>query len=256
MKALPVAGFRGWACLFLLLFFTYAQGETTAKKQFDIGFVPNRPPHTYLGGGNEPKGLLINILDRLCGKLNINCVYVSGSFNQLLAWSKAYRLNLFVVLDAPVPAELEKDIKLTSPLCKFEPVFILRKDNLLQDFAGATIGVGSGSLMHLYLLDKYQDSHLRPYFTLENGIFDLVAKRIDAFFTDKAFFQAKAAMTALGDEAYPDHLVAREIDGSGLSATAMRLAVREGNTELLAMFEEAIQGQGKIQPCSGLPSNR
>lgn len=252
MKVVLVAGFAGWVCLFSLLLPTYAQNGTTAKKQFYIGVLYNRAPYTYLDKEHKPKGLLVNTLDKLCGKVGADCVYVGGEFNQLLDWFKSYELDVFVMLDGLIPPELGGHTKLTSPLCEFEPVFISRKDNPLQDFAGATIGVDNGSSLHLYLLDKYKDSHLRPYFTLENGIFDLVSKRIDALFTDKAFFQVRVAMTVLGNETHPDRLLIRETGKHELSATAMRLVMREQDTELLAMFEQAIQAEGNTQPCSDL----
>lgn len=233
-----------------------AQDAAAEKAQLYIGIAKNRQPYAYMDKAQQPQGTLLEKLDTLCDKIGASCKYVAGNFDQLLKDIQAYKLHGLLIIDHFVAPEIDR-IRLTPPLCQLQPVFIQRQDNLREqqeDFRGTTIGVGYGSLLHLYLLDEYSSlSRLRPYYTLENGVFDLVSGRIDALFAEQAFFRARVAPTALTNPDNPARLAIRKIGAPEFPATSMTLAVQERNQELLKAFTEAIQADGKTPACACLP---
>ncbi|EIJ36881.1 substrate-binding periplasmic protein [Thiothrix nivea] len=255
MKTLSTISLAIWCLLCMLPMASHALDKTTEKTKLYIGIVQNRQPYTYLDKEKRPKGILIERLNTLCSQIKADCEYVAGESEQLLTDLQTYRIQGMLIIDSFVVPDVDH-IKLTSPLCEIKPLFLQRQNDArkkAEDFKGTTIGVGHGSLLHLYLLDEYSSlARIHPYLTLESGVFDLVSGRIDALFTDEAFFQARVAKTALASQTNPARLMSSAVGKPDFPATSMTLAVRERDQALLSSLEKAIKASGKIASCSSL----
>lgn len=243
-------------CLSLMIFSAVqAQENEVENKHLYIGITKDRTPYTQLDDKNKPKGALLKIIDELCQKIDVQCTYTTGKPDQLLRDLQGYKLHAVVTLDSRM-ALPDEQFQLTTPICHIRPVFIQRLNNATadpKDLEGKTIGVKENTSLHQYLMDKYGNSAtLRPYLTLENGVFDLVSERVDAVFADKAFYKFRVAPTSLANEANPERIITHEININEIPKTSMALVIREQDKELLLMLEQAIQGNGQARHCDCL----
>jgi len=256
VNILTTIGFSIACLLFIGLGTTvHAQETVIEKQQLYIGITESRTPYTNLDNENQPQGVLVEIVNTLCREIDAHCKYMLGEPDQLLRDLEGYKLHALVTLDSH-EAKQNKQVQLTTPLCHIRSVFIQRQNNAyekLQDIEGTTLGVKNNTSLHLYLTESYEKSaKVRPYPTLESGVFDLVSGRIDALFADKAFFKARVAHTSLTNKISPERLIAREISSDAIPKTNMAFVVREQDKELLSTLEKAIQDQGKTRHCDCL----
>ncbi|MEB4591305.1 transporter substrate-binding domain-containing protein [Candidatus Thiothrix sp. Deng01] len=240
----PVGRAATLALLFTLLGHTQARADETSTTRLFIGIEKNRAPYTYLDKQQQATGILITAVNAVCKKIKATCEFAANDFDTLLQNVQTQQLHGLVVIDALVLPDTDH-IKLSPPLCKITPVFIQAEASQhrskQEDFAHTTIGVQESSLLYLYLLDDYSSiARLKPYPLLESGVFDLVYGRIDAIFTDAAYFRARVENTPFGHADADLRLVETPADGVELPPTTMRLAVREQDTELLSQLEKAI----------------
>ena len=238
---------------FLLTTVLAQENPTEKKQQIYIGIEENRMPYVGLDDKQQAHGILVTAITHLCETINAECKFILGEFEQILQDVQTYKLNTLVVIDTFILPKIDK-LKLTPPLCKIQPVFIHKRDEnsstKSEDFKGTTIGVREGSLLHLYLLEKYNHyARIKAFPLLESGIFDLDSGRIDSLVTDQTFFSKKLQETPLGKGYSATPLNILPADKVTLPATSMRLALREQDVELYESLTKAIQANGQAPYC-------
>lgn len=238
-----------------------AQENPTEKKQhLYIGIEENRMPYVDKNDERQAEGILVAEITRLCATINAECEFIAGEFNQLLQALQTYKLHTLLVIDTFILPTTDK-LKLTPPLCKIQPVFIHKQDEnsstKAEKLKGTTIGVRQGSLLHLYLLEKYNHkARIKAFPLLESGIFDLDSGRIDSLSADQVFFSERLQKTSLGKGYSATPLKILASDNATLPATSMRLALREQNVELYESLTKAIKANGQPPYCSDLPGSQ
>lgn len=241
--------------LALCLLAAPAHAEETQVSELYIGFEKNRAPYAYLDEQQEPQGILIDSINELCTKLSAQCHFVADNFDTLIENLQIYQLNAVLVIDNFVSPPLDH-LKLSDPLCSFQPAFIQKGTDKPrskpEDFQGITIGIRDGSIMHLRLLEDYGSmAQIRPYPLLEAGILDLVSGRINVLFGEAAFFQARVTNTPLGNPNNPDYLHVSPLKNLELPATSMTLAIRENDTTGFADINKLLKKR-PLLTCSEL----
>jgi polar amino acid transport system substrate-binding protein len=225
----------------------------TEKPPLYIGIPPNRPPYAYLDTQKQATGILVDAVRTTCQYLQVTCEFVSGTPDQLVQDLQAVKLNALLVVDTFIAPEVDK-LQLTQPICQPKPLFIQKADAPVrskpEDFRGTNLGVLEGSIFHIYLLDEYNSqARLKAYPFIDNAVFDLVFGRLDALFAEEALIKARITDTSL--EGYL-HFKVTEADSKTLPATAMVLALREQDTDLLKDMNNALQATMKGQHCAQL----
>ena len=248
----------GYSIVLLSLLSLPAFAESTTPSVADkpslyIGIPPQRPPYAYLDAQKQAAGILVDAVQATCQYMQTKCEFVSGTPDQLLQDLQAVKLNALLVVDAFIAPEVDK-LQLTQPLCKPKPLFIQKADASVrsqpEDFRGANLGVLEGSIFHIYLLDEYSSqARLKAYPFADSAVFDLVFGRLDALFAEEAMIKARITDTSL--EGYL-HFKVIEADPKTLPATAMVLALREQDTDLLNDMNNALQATLKGQNCAQL----
>ncbi len=238
-------------CL-LLSFSGHAQEnleKTPVDTQLFIGIQDNRMPYSFFDQEQQPQGVMVESITRLCQQIDAECNFVTADFDQLLHQVQTLQINGLAIIDSLVLPEIDQ-LSLTKPLCLPEIVFIQRETDNPQttpeDFRGNTLGALEGSLLHLHLLEEYDSNNrLKPYLVLESGIVDLLSQRVDALLTDRAFFQARVTDVKLDKEG----LTAFKVEKAEISPL-MTLAVHRNNGELLDKLEKAIATSGETPSCT------
>ncbi len=219
-----------------------------------IGIEKRRIPYTYLDDQHLADGLLVNMASKMCEAIDAQCRFIAGTFDNLLQDLQTSKLDGLLIIDDVILPDID-GIKLTSPLCDLQPVFIQQKVDVARkrrrDFAKTTIGVLEASLFHLYLLDEYSSfARIKSYPLLEGAVFDLKAGRIDAIFTDLAFFNERILNNPLGRGNQASTMITLSVETPGFPDTGMTLAINEQQLELFSVVEKELQNQGSVTVCS------
>ena len=236
--------------------------EEQKSKVFYIGVETNRMPYIGLTHDKEIIGLLITSVHQLCKKIKIQCEFVSSNFFSILEDIKLNRLDGLLIVDQLVFPKTDK-LKLTTPLCTIQPVFIHSSDLdgsiKAKDLTGKIIGVKEGSRLHFYLIEKYDHyATIKPYSLLQNGLFDLFTQHIDLLATDKAFASVNLAKATFAKHYTITSLRKKNNTTSDFFSkkdfvlTQMTLALGEENTGLYNKLDQAIRARGKTPYCSDL----
>ena len=222
-----------------------------------IGIEQQRQPYAWIDKRQKAQGILVERLRQVCKKINAQCEFVAGDFYGLVQQIQTYQLHGVLVIDQFVFPEVDQ-LSLIAPLCQIEPVIIQskaqQKRNKPEDFQRTILGVHQGSLLHFYLLDHYSSfAQLRPYETLESGIFDLIVGRIDALVADHAFYQSRVVATGLGAAHRNPSLVATPIMMEDFSGVSMTLAISKSDENLFNHLKQSIQTLSHpLQGCAAL----
>ena len=236
-----------------------AVDSTAMKPLLLIGITENRGPFVYVNNQQVADGILIQTLNTLCQQIEYNCVYEPGEFYPLLEELQIGGVQALMVIDDAILPEVD-EVLLSKPLCQMKPVFVQLEDGKKQStkerqyFEGKKLGVLSGSMMHLNLMDNYSEfASIHPYQLLESGAFDLVFGRIDSLYTTEAFYEDKIKGQNLVSPFYPQ----KKFEAITLKTpedfpTSMRLALPGTETTLLTKFDEAITQQQMGKPCASL----
>lgn len=248
-----------WALVLGIIYLlnTSLRAEEQKPITLYIGIDKQRYPYVWMDKYQRAQGILVERLNQVCKKINAQCEFVTGDFYELVQQIQTYQLNGVMVIDQVVFPDIDQ-LSLTAPLCQFQPVFIQAKDyqkrNKPEDFQRTILGVQQGSVLHFYLLDHYSNfAQLRPYETLESGLFDLIVGRIDALVTDRAFYQSRVAATILGQENQTPVLVATPMSVKFATPSTMMLAISSSNESLFNHLRQALQTLSQpIQGCAAL----
>lgn len=238
-----------------------ATKENTDDKEttpIHIGIPEARYPYSYQDKSNNNTGILIDRVTSICIKSNFKCNFVSGNFHENLDRLRHFKIDAVLLIDSVALPDIDQ-ITLTTPLCQHNSIFIKRVRLSLQkiitnkDLKNTTIGVTKDSLFHLYALDNYYSfASIRPYETLESGIFDIYSGRIDILFAEETFYEARISKTPLAHRHNRFWLKKLQSDAVNLPGTLMTLAIRNDDNALLDKMNSAINSKGIDSPCTDL----
>lgn len=256
--------------LLITISITAADNENKIKKnRLYIGVEKNHLPYAGLDKNKQASGILTDSLREVCDRIEVECKFITGDFNQLIEDLQFYKLNAVIVVDQIIFQKADKLI-LTKAFCKTQPVFIysshLPKDIKDSTLIGTTIGVQEGSLLHFDLIENYKrDVIIKPYHSIQAGLFDLLTQRIDKLATDKTFFISHLQTTSFSRYYATTPLSSNKIkktasnhdkevnsDKNIFRPTQMTLVLREEDTLLYKKINSAIQVKEKIPYCSDL----
>ncbi|MEQ5777465.1 MULTISPECIES: transporter substrate-binding domain-containing protein [unclassified Thalassospira] len=208
-------------------------------------------------GGFEPE-----LADYLCDHMKVECTLVAsdwdsmitslnaGKFDvvmdalsitperqEVIAFSIPYA-NTHAAFAAPVESDYAKAVG-TGDVVKMAPDYSGGKDQIAamrKAFDGATIGIQAGTVYAKFIYDNFKDvATIREYKNGAERDLDLQTGRIDLGFDDTtnllaSFKTADEEMAITGPE------IAGNVFGTGEG-----LGLRKEDTELKAMFDEAIK---------------
>lgn len=144
-----------------------------------------RPPYNYFEG-SELTGFEIELGRELCARMKRVCVFQAQDWDHLIPGLLANQYDA-VMAALEITDERREKIIFTRPYVRMPAVFLAAADAEATDTSpegmkGKTIGVEAGGQHQSYLDDRYKDSTIRGYASLEEAILDLAEGRIDAVF--------------------------------------------------------------------------
>lgn len=251
--------------VFIIIASAFFSGELLAETESSenhrpiyVGVPENRYPYSYKNTENKITGLLIDKISDICEKNSFSCTFIDGDFHENLEKLQTLNIDALLVIDSIIIPDSD-EVKTTLPLCKYNAVFVkkvrlsLQKKITNDDLQNKTIGVTAESALHLYALDNYYSfSSIKPYETMESGVFDIFSEKIDILFTEEAFYESRIGSTLLGNRHNGFWLKKLGSDSIDLPETLMTLVLRNNDDELWNKMASAITKQDAEQLCSAL----
>lgn len=194
------------------------------------------PPFEFIDAGNKIQGFDVDLANALCKEIQAECTFTNQAFDSLIPSLKFKRFDA-VMAGMDITPEREKQVLFTKPYYDNSALFVAQKGKVADVAAlkGKKVGVQNGTTHQKYLTDKHPEITTVPYDSYQNAKLDLQNGRIDAVFGDTAvvteWLKAEPKLGAIGDK----------VTDKGYFGTGLGIAVRQGNTDLQAKFNTALE---------------
>ena len=194
------------------------------------------PPFESLNKNNQIEGFDIDLAKAVCKQIDAECSFTNNPFDSLIPALKFRRYDA-VISGMDITAERSKQVDFTQPYYSNSAILIAEKDTYTspEQLKGKRVGVENGTTHQKYLQEKYPDVIIVAYDSYQNAILDLKNHRLAGVFGDTAVVNQWL-------KSYPElGTVGKHITDSQYFGRGLGIAVRKGNAELLARFNDALK---------------
>ena len=194
------------------------------------------PPFEFVDASNKIQGFDVDLANALCKEMNATCTFTNQAFDSLIPSLKFRRFDA-VMAGMDITPEREKQVLFSKPYYDNSALFIAQKGKVadVAGLKGKRVGVQNGTTHQKYLNDQHSDITTVPYDSYQNAVLDLKNGRIDAVFGDTAvvneWLKQNANLAPLGEK----------VTDKAYFGTGLGIAVRQGNTDLQAKFDAALE---------------
>lgn len=209
--------------------------SATAAQTIRFATEASYPPFESMDASNKIVGFDVDLANALCKEIDATCTFSNQSFDSLIPGLKFRRIDA-VMAGMDITPEREKQVLFSNPYYDNSALFIGQKGKVADITAlkGKKVGVQNGTTHQKFIMDKHPEITTVPYDSYQNAKLDLQNGRIDAVFGDTAvvteWLKAEPKLAAIGDK-----VTDKDYFGTGLG-----IAVRQGNTDLQAKFNTAL----------------
>ena len=227
---------------FGLLLLTWGGGAQAVESLIALRIASEgaRPPFNYFEG-SKLTGFEIELGRELCARMQRVCVFVAQDWDNLVPGLLANQYDA-IMAAYDITDERREKIAFSKPYVRMKSAFMVAtgsdvNDSSPEGLKGKTIGVESGGAHQAFLEDRYKDSTIKTYASLEEAILDLAEGRIDAAIGDR---------DAVGDflknrkEAQCCRLLAEAPHDPAYFGEGVGIGLRKDDAALKAAFDRAI----------------
>lgn len=210
--------------------------SATAAQTIRFATEASYPPFESMDASNKIVGFDVDLANALCKEIDATCTFSNQSFDSLIPSLKFRRIDA-VMAGMDITPEREKQVLFSTPYYDNSALFIGQKGKVadISALKGKKVGVQNGTTHQKFIMDKHPEITTVPYDSYQNAKLDLQNGRIDAVFGDTAvvteWLKASPALAAIGDK----------VTDKGYFGTGLGIAVRQGNTDLQAKFNTALE---------------
>ncbi|NIY47162.1 arginine ABC transporter substrate-binding protein ArtI [Cedecea colo] len=210
--------------------------SATAAQTIRFATEASYPPFESMDANNKIVGFDVDLANALCKEIDATCTFSNQSFDSLIPSLKFRRIDA-AMAGMDITPEREKQVLFSNPYYDNSALFIGQKGKIADIAAlkGKKVGVQNGTTHQKFIMDKHPEITTVPYDSYQNAKLDLQNGRIDAVFGDTAvvteWLKAEPKLAAIGDK-----VTDKDYFGTGLG-----IAVRQGNTDLQAKFNTALE---------------
>lgn len=210
--------------------------SATAAQTIRFATEASYPPFESMDADNKIVGFDIDLANALCKEMQTTCTFSNQSFDSLIPGLKFRRIDA-VMAGMDITPEREKQVLFSTPYYDNSALFVGQKDKVADIAAlkGKKVGVQNGTTHQKFIMDKHPEITTVPYDSYQNAKLDLQNGRINAVFGDTAvvteWLKAEPKLAPIGGK----------VTDKGYFGTGLGIAVRQGNTELQAKFNAALE---------------
>ncbi len=207
----------------------------TAAQDLRFATEASYPPFEFIDADNKIQGFDVDLANALCEEMKVTCTFTNQAFDSLIPSLKFRRFDA-VMAGMDITPEREKQVLFSQPYYDNSARFIVQKDKVadISALEGKRVGVQNGTTHQKYLMDKQTNMTTVPYDSYQNAILDLKNGRIDAVFGDTAvvneWLKQNPGLSAVGEK----------VTDKAYFGTGLGIALRQGNTDLQAKFNAAL----------------
>jgi len=233
---------RHFATLALLLAAaTSACAQGPDWKTVRLGVEGAYPPFSEVGPDGKIKGFDIDIANALCVAMKARCTFVQQSFDGMIPALNARKIDA-VIASMSITEERKRSVAFTDKYYATPARLIARRQAALQPtregMKGKRIGVQRSTTHDRFATDTFKDSEIVRYTGEDQVFLDLQSGRIDAVLADSVAedrgFLKRPAGKDFG-------FVGPVFNDARYFGTGAGIAVRKGDTELVARLNQAIK---------------
>lgn len=229
------------ACGAAALALAPAAPAQAASSQIRIASEGARPPYNYLDANNELAGFEIDLGHLLCARVKVECRFVIQDWEGLIPGLLDHQYDA-IMAALEITEETKEKIAFSRPYIRMPSAFLGPAQSSLSDVApaalkGRRIGVEAGGAHQSYLEERYSDSEVKPYATLEEAILDLAEGRLDLVIGDK---DALSDFLKSRREGKCCKIVADAPDDPAFFDEGMAIGFRKEDHALRAKFDRAL----------------
>jgi PAS domain S-box-containing protein len=203
-----------------------------------IAVIPRNVPPNYFQDNKtgKPAGFAIEVLDEIARRAGVTIEYRFG--NDLAENLKTVRNGEADVIPLlGISEERKKYLDYTIPLEAFNISFFIRSQTSVINWSpeNLTVGVVKEGIAFEYLKKRATiHSDLVTYNSIEHGLFDLLAGKLDAFAGPAPFIQKLAQESGIENRI--------KLIGQPIAEVKQAIAVKKGDTYLLGRLNKAAEG--------------
>lgn len=214
---------------------SFVQAQETIK----IATEGVYPPFNYIENG-ELTGFDVDIANALCAKMEVTCEIVTQDWDGMIPGLLAGKYDAIVASMAITPARKEQ-VNFSDKYYNTPAHFMAATDAGVTDtspeaLAGKVIGVQGSTTQATFLEQKYGQSDIRTYTSVDDASADLATGRLDLVISDKVLLDEWLKKSSDGSccELVGEDLMDPSFgEGKGI-------AVRKEDEDLLIKFNNAL----------------
>lgn len=180
---------KNLACLAVAFSVLFGAGVQAEQQHLRIATEGTYPPFSYLQNG-QLAGFDVDIANALCERIQARCEIVSQGWDGMIPGLLSGKYDA-IVASMAITEERKQKIDFTDKYYATPARFVAEKnsgitDTSVEGLAGKVIGVQGSTTQGTYLEDRYKDSEVKIYKTVDDAAMDLASGRLDAVFSDSA----------------------------------------------------------------------
>lgn len=216
------------------LWLTLILAQTTlAEKTLHIGIQHRNLPYMNYDGTEPAEGILVDATRALCRDMQVDCVFYASDLEERLDALKHRHLDAVILSDQFISDEQARGLSFYPAFCTVKPVFIHADPARKQTLMYQSVGVPENSYLEFHLQNHFPlNIRIVPYALMENGMFDLLHRKIDVLLASTTFFASRAKALFAKDGTFILPSVATPAADYNQPERAMSLAVRKNHQTL------------------------
>lgn len=211
--------------------------EGGSDKKVLIGTEGAYPPFNFIDDQGELVGFDIDIANALCEAAEFECEFVTQDWDGIIPALQAKKFDAIIASMSITPERAEK-VDFTNKYYNTPGSMAKLKgsDIDLDDLSGVTVGVQRATTHSNYAEKYFTNAEIRQYATAEEAQQDLLSGRVDVIMDDVVVLDEFIKSDGGGEA----ELVGRTYIDPEIHGVGAGIAIRKGEEELVAAFNEAI----------------
>ncbi len=212
-----------------------ANDKPSELREITVGVPSFFPPYYQLDASGNAAGFAIDVMEAVAARAGVTARYrIFQIDRERLAALRDGTIDVLPSIGVSEGRQTEFDF--TNPVDTFKISLFIRKETIdvegLEDLVGRSVGAVVPNLAHRMLRER-KDIKLESFGDFPTALFALLSGRIDAL-----AYPAPVAWKFARDAGIGDRI---KVTRKPIAENQRAMAVRKGNTELLAILDSAVR---------------
>ena len=218
-----------------------ATAASAQMKQIRIGTEGAYPPFNFVDKAGKLQGFDIDIGKALCTAMKADCVWAKQDWDGIIPGLLAKKYDA-IVASMSITEERKKKVNFSNKYYVTPAKFVRKKGSGIEindaSLKGKSVGVQRATVAENFLRDNFgKIVKVKAYATQDEANLDFVSGRLDLLVADSVVLMEGLLNTDSGKNA---EFVGPDYTDSKWFGDGIGIAVRKGDSELLAMLNKAI----------------